>query len=191
MTEIQTGSEFKSPPATPTGDFKQGARVLRDDDLQNIYAALTKGDGGLARRRDLGEMHKRLVAMVTTLNQGLGDAQIAKAAADRAELGQRLDQMERAVNSMDGALRIELEPILRTIVTDAVSANNTPRNRQPVSVFLSLVVFIAGIALGAIYAPEIKDISNEVLAASTSTFKNSDAESSLIGGIGPSANLMK
>lgn len=192
MTEIQTGAEFKSPPARPTGDLKNPPNLLlRDDDLQNIYAALTKGEGALARRRDLGEMHKRLVAMITTLNQGLGDAQTAKAAADREIIDQRLDQMERAVNSMDGALRIELEPMLRTIVSQAVDANSVRGLGRPVRLSLIAFFFCVGLALGSIYNAQIGQFSENIKSMFFQNTKGLIVESSPIGGSAKVANLLK
>lgn len=166
MTEIQSTADFNSPPATPMVDFKAARMILHDDDLQNIYATLTRGDGALAKRRDLGELHKRLVTMVTTINQGLGEATATKAAEDRAQIDQRLDRMERAVNSMEGALRIELEPMLRTLVSDAVSASSTKRHGRIFPVVLASVVFFAGAGLGVVFQEQILSAGAQFLPAS-------------------------
>ncbi|WP_417475723.1 hypothetical protein [Leisingera sp.] len=100
--------------------------------LAQIGTALRQGGGDalpLATQADLVALHKRIAEMFTTLNDGLGTQQAAKAAADRSALSARIDQLEEAVNRMEGALRIEFEPVLKAAVTEAL-AQAAPRPRR-------------------------------------------------------------
>lgn len=100
--------------------------------LAQIATALRQGGGDalpLATQADLVALHKRIAEMFTTLNDGLGTQQAAKAAADRSALSARIDQLEEAVNRMEGALRIEFEPVLKAAVTEAL-AQAAPRPRR-------------------------------------------------------------
>jgi hypothetical protein len=191
MTEIKSSSEFTTPPATPTAAFAATSESgLRDSELRKLLAALTRGDEALARRKDLTELHKRVVAMFTTLNQGLVDTQLNKALEDRAQLVERLDQIERSVNSMEGALRIELEPLLKSIVTGAIekSESGSPRNRaNSAMIWVSLC---AALILGAYFSAEIAAVFNQVLSALGWVQAENGGVSSLNGGSAVMTNLM-
>ena len=192
MTELQTSADFRSAAEKSTSHIESAAiPILQDIDLQNIRSALTKGDDGLAKRKDLGEMHKRFVAMFTTLNQGISEAQISKAAEDRAQIDQRMDQMERALNSMEGALRIELGPMLERMVSEVISKsdlNRRPHSWRSISV---AIIFVVGVAMGAFFEPRIQELSMQSLSSSSSDLGNSKAKTSPNGGILKAENLMR
>lgn len=101
--------------------------------LAQIATALRQGGPDappLAAQADLVALHKRIAEMFATLNDGLGARAEQKAAADRAALSARIDQLEEAVNRMEGALRIEFEPVLKAAVAEALAqAAPTPRRR--------------------------------------------------------------
>ncbi|WP_052272520.1 hypothetical protein [Leisingera sp. ANG-M7] len=110
--------------------------------LAQIADVLREGEVPLAAQADLVELHKRIVALFATLNEGLGAQAAQKAAADRAALTTRIDQLEAAVNRMEGALRIEFEPVLRAALAEALAqAAPKPRRR-----------WLGGLAAGAALA---------------------------------------
>ncbi|MDT8853479.1 hypothetical protein RNZ50_00225 [Paracoccaceae bacterium Fryx2] len=192
MNEINTSADFRPGQAKPAA---QGARPAaarpEPQDLRALIAALTQGEDALARRRDLGELHKRLVAMMATLNTGLGEAQAARVREDRAELVARLDQIERAVNSMDGALRIELEPMLRGLVQEAVG-NATARPSGGLFRDMRLWIIIAGaIAVGAVFSNGIRGAAMVAMTGMGLSAPESFLKPSPEGGIADGANLMK
>jgi len=192
MTELQTGADFSSSEASSTNHVESAAiPILQDIDLRNIRSALTKGEDGLAKRKDLGEMHKRLVAMFTTLNQGISENHAAKAAEDRAQIGQRMDQMEHALNSMEGALRIELGPMLEKMVADVISKSSLSRRPQSWRSLSVAVIFVIGVALGAIFEPGMQQFSMQSLSSSASEIGNSKSKTSPDGGILKAENLMR
>jgi len=192
MTELQTSADFRSSAGKSTNHVEFAATpILQDIDLQNIRSALTKGEDGLAKRKDLGEMHKRLVAMFTTLNQGISENHAAKAAEDRAQIGQRMDQMEHALNSMEGALRIELGPMLEKMVADVISKSSLSRRPHSWRSLSVAIVFVVGVALGAIFEPGIRQFSMQSLSSSASDLGNYKAKTSPDGGILKGENLMR
>ncbi|NSY39518.1 hypothetical protein [Leisingera sp. ANG59] len=118
--------------------------------LAQIANALRQGGPDtppLAAQADLVALHKRIAEMFTTLNEGLGARAEQKAAADRATLSARIDQLEEAVNRMEGALRIEFEPVLKAAVAEALTQSAPkPRRRWRGALAAAL---LAGAALAA------------------------------------------
>ena len=146
MTELPLGADFSSGDSTssPTTKSMDGP-VLRSD-LRKLQNLLMNGDDSIARRKDIGEFHKRIVSLFTTLNQGLGEQSAIKAAEDRAQIDARLNAMEQAVNKMEGALRIELAPLMKAVVQDAVQARPVAR---PSTVWVKVIAaLIAGVGVG-------------------------------------------
>ena len=189
MTEIKTSADFVSPPATPTGHYAATPEAEPNDvELRKLLALLTKGDEALAKRKDLTELHKRIVTMFTTLNQGLVEGQTAKAQQDRVQLVQRLDEVERAINSMEGALRIELEPLIRNIVAATVSQNKNPQKISARHWVGLGFVLCGGIALGAYYGPSIDALAHQTQPAAGVEFMKNDNQPSPIGGIAQPQN---
>ena len=117
----------------------------------------SKGTDAPVTQRDLVEFHKRVVEMFATLNQGLSDTALKKAAEDREEICKRVDEIEQAINSMEGLLRIELAPHIRTVLHEEMEdQRQLSRSR-----FGTLVTWAAaGTALlfiGAFFESEIKE----------------------------------
>jgi len=134
----------------PRAQPQPGPR-LQDEDLRMLRQALLSGEDALARRSDLVELHKRFVQMFETLNTGLGDMHAARAQADRDALSARIDAMETAVNRMEGALRIELEPVLRQTFAESLAetqAVQTPHRKRSLWLVAALV---AGLTLGTVF----------------------------------------
>ncbi|WP_424979812.1 hypothetical protein [Leisingera sp. S232] len=115
--------------------------------LAQIATALRQGEAPLAAQADLVALHKRIAGMFATLNDGLGAQAMQKAADDRAALSARIDQLEAAVNRMEGALRIEFEPVLKAALAEALAqAAPRPRRRWPAAL---AVLAMATVALAA------------------------------------------
>ncbi|SEW41986.1 hypothetical protein SAMN04488515_2905 [Cognatiyoonia koreensis] len=141
---------------TPSTENAEPTKPVADP----LASLVGTGPETVARRKDIGELHKRLVAMITTVGTGFGEAEAARIERDRAVLSSRLDDVERAVNSMEGALRIELEPMLRSIVADA-TAQRQSRIGTKILKFLGLgVIFGGGLVVGGIFAAEVLQIKD-------------------------------
>lgn len=108
-------------------------------DSRALLRALTEGDFALARRKDLGELLRRLQAQT---------------APDAALPDDRLDRLEGSLNRIDGALRIELAPILKAAVAEGLAAGQTRPARRSRGVVL---LFLAGLVLGTMGGPAIKE----------------------------------
>ncbi len=192
MTNLKTNSDFNSPPATPTGPFAATPETgTNDGELRKLLTRLTTGEDALAKRKDLTELHKRIVTMFTTLNQGLVDTQAAKAQEDRAQLVQRLDQVERAVNSMEGALRIELEPLILNIVTAAATKIGGDTRKNKSHPILLGIGFCAAIGFGVYFSKPISTLARQTLPATNAAYLENSTTPPLIGGSALAENRMK
>ncbi|MEX0301551.1 MAG: hypothetical protein AB3N24_03930 [Leisingera sp.] len=132
--------------------------------LAQIATALREGQAPLAAQADLVALHKRIAEMFTTLNQGLGEQAAQKAAADRAALTARIDHLEEAVNRMEGALRIEFEPVLKAAVAEAL-AQAAPPPRHRGRILAALVLAAAALAAGAWWHAPLQDAAQAAAAA--------------------------
>lgn len=117
--------------------------------LAQIAGALRQGEAPLAAQADLVALHKRIAEMFTTLNEGLGTQAAQKASADRAALSARIDQLETAVNRMEGALRIEFEPVLKAAVAEAMAQAAPKPRRRWRAPLAALLLAAAALAAGA------------------------------------------
>ncbi|MBY6140999.1 hypothetical protein KUV26_16285 [Leisingera daeponensis] len=156
--------------AAPAQDKSQGQPVqpprLSNAVLAQIANVLRQGEVPLAAQADLVELHKRIVEMFATLNEGLGERHAQKAAADRAALTARIDQLEEAVNRMEGALRIEFEPVLKAAVGEALAqALPRPRRRRPGPAAAALLLAAAGLAAGVYWHAPLQEAAQAAAAA--------------------------
>lgn len=194
MNQIHQSEAF-APKAAKTDAPKESASELRltTGDARALHAMLVQGNDALARRKDLGDMYKRIVATLTTLDTGLTERQEARADSDRALLSARLESMETAINSVEGVLRIELEPLVRAAVDEAVAGQlgeARPRGgaRAVGRRAMQLAVLCGTLYAGAVFSGEIKSFTSDAsetifgLAASAGAFLSPD------GGIGAAPN---
>lgn len=145
--------------AKPTANPPRRA-VLGEADARMLQRVLGTGEGALARRSDLVSMHARVVKLFETLNQGVGQMYVAKAEKDREGLSARIDGLEEAVNRMEGALRIELEPVLRAAMADVV-AQQAPVKKGLARLLLTGLALAVAVTAGAVFhAPLVEGVSN-------------------------------
>ncbi|MEO0465161.1 MAG: hypothetical protein AAF216_01355 [Pseudomonadota bacterium] len=149
----ETKAAKDEPAQQPRSDAAPAS--LAEADIRRLQQDLTSGDAALARRTDVVEFYNRVVKLFQTLNTGIGEMYVAKADDDRRALSARIDKLEDAVNRMEGALRIELEPVLRKAMSEVVSEQNA--SRQPVRFRRAIwpgLILIVGLGLGAaLHAP--------------------------------------
>ncbi len=161
--------------SAPGNGVPPSAGVLSDADIQKLQRRLVSGDGALARRADLGELNTRIVKMFETLNKGVGEMYVAKAEADRSVLSARIDNLEDAVNRMEGALRIEFEPVLRKSMAQVMEEQNAGRPRRGRYLWMALL-FVASLGLGAFFHAPLtagaSGIGDFIEAQMTKTTKN-------------------
>ncbi|NVK15501.1 MAG: hypothetical protein HWE35_15130 [Rhodobacteraceae bacterium] len=119
--------------------------------LAQIANVLREGEVPLAAQADLVELHKRIVGLFATLNEGLGAQAAQKAAADRTALTARIDQLEEAVNRMEGALRIEFEPVLKAALAEALAQAAPKPRRRWRGVLAALALAAAALAAGVFW----------------------------------------
>ncbi|MEL7301256.1 MAG: hypothetical protein AAFM92_12815 [Pseudomonadota bacterium] len=134
---------------------------LTETDLRALQRTLLTGDAALARRSDLGELNTRIVRMFETLKKGVGEMYVSKAEADRLMLSERIDTLEDAVNRMEGALRIELEPVLREAVAQVMAEQVASRPRRGRFLWTGLVL-LAGLALGAFFQDQLVGLMAQI-----------------------------
>jgi len=114
----------------------------------------------VARQRDIAELHKRMVQMFTTLNEGLTATALAKAAKDREELCARLDKTELAVNSMEGLLRIEFAPQIRTLIHEEMDDHRRQQKTGWRPFFFWLSSSAAFLVAGTVFNTELTEFYN-------------------------------
>ncbi|MFS4583702.1 hypothetical protein [Phaeobacter sp. C3_T13_0] len=152
-------------------DMNQTRSGIRPDhslaDLDRLAAHLRGGSQPLAARADLIELHKRITAMFATLNDGLGEMYTQKAEGDRIALSARIDTLEEAVNRMEGALRIELEPVLRDSFAKVIADTSIHQRglgqrlkRGLVRSGFCALILALGLAAGTLYHSRIATASS-------------------------------
>ncbi|ATG38074.1 hypothetical protein PhaeoP23_03921 (plasmid) [Phaeobacter piscinae] len=157
---------------SPTDTGSAGS-ALAPDDLEQLAAHLRGGPQPLGTRGDLIELHKRITGMFATLNEGLGEMYTRKADADRKVLSARMDTLEEAVNRMEGALRIELEPVLRDSFAKVLAKDRATRRRslgqrlkRGITTGSGLALILAlGLAAGTLYHSRIATTSDTAWSA--------------------------
>lgn len=172
------GGEVPRAEARPEGAPRKGAEAAASPsvsasaraatstvatDAENLKRFLTEGKGALARQADLIEMHRRLVEQMRVLGQGIAEIEERKAAEDRKALVARLDEVEKAVNTMEGALRIELPALLQETV-DAAVARARPHRPAVVRAGGVLILLVAAFAAGVVLAPRLGDMDGPAAA---------------------------
>lgn len=161
------GSDNSDNPVKP-----QPRTSLSQADLQLLQRMLTEGETALARRGDVIELHKRIIKLFETLNQGVGEMYVSKAEKDRSMLSTRIDGLEDAVNRMEGALRIEFEPVLRQTLSQVVAEQSDAKPARRGRGLGIMAVLIAGLALGSVFHAQIAEIvSNSETYVSTILLK--------------------
>ena len=137
---------------------------------------LGEGERPLARRHDLVELHNRIVKLLTTVNEGLGDMLATKTRNDRAVLSQRIDGLEASVNRLEGALRIEFEPVLKRVVEEAVAAKSGTVDRRGMRLALAAALMAACVAGGAYFDKQITAFWNATVSAAETAVEKSETE---------------
>lgn len=161
-----TTHEFiSSQPNKPNETLKKRQDpILTAADGVLVHRTLMAQEDGLARREDLTELHKRIVKMFQRLAEGLGDSMAKKAAADRAGLTARIDAMEDSINRMEGALRIEFEPVLRNAMADVLAKQDRPKKRPLRTIFRTGAVLAGGLAFGVMYHSELLALTKQIVS---------------------------
>ncbi|MGB8814201.1 MAG: hypothetical protein WCC57_13570 [Paracoccaceae bacterium] len=183
MNQSIATPEFESARIPPLHTAEKATNTTKlNVDLAALKALLMEGENALAKRKDIGELHKRIITALTTLNQGLGEAQAMRVAEDRTQLIAKLDEVERAINSMEGALRIELEPMLRNIVHEAAEQLDARPRRLWRMSSIAAVFFAIGLAVGAFYAQSIVQLYVNALPLNPATLNGGTPELPQNGG---------
>ncbi|SES39035.1 hypothetical protein SAMN04490244_1154 [Tranquillimonas rosea] len=141
--EDETGIDTAAHPEE--GAVAAGERRLSEADLTALRGSLGKGLSGFARQGDIVELHKRVGEMFDRLPARMGETLEAREAAAAA----RLEAMEGAVNGLEGAVRIELGPMVRDAVAEALAAERRPARRRLGAALTVLAALALGVALGS------------------------------------------
>ena len=132
------------------------------ESLEGMTRALVDSSKDYARREDLVKMHKSLLASLRALGEGLEGRIEAKAAADRAELSGRLDEVEAAVNGMEAVLRIQLLPEIRSAVEEALDKRAPKAGRRFPAIFLWILSVVLVGAAGVFFADHLAPLAIEI-----------------------------
>ncbi len=135
----------------PEGEREPEPITLKDADLDRLRAHLGQGLGGFARQGDIVELHKRIGEKFEKLPLELSSSDQARAAELRAEV----ESLQTALNSLEGALRIELAPMLQKTIADSLQSARTDRRGGWKIGFAVLAALCVGAGLGAAYQDAI------------------------------------
>lgn len=120
-----------------------------------------------ASQQDLIELHKRFVTMFTTLNEGLSDTAKARAEKDRAEMDVKIEGLETSLNSLEGMLRIELVPQIRSLIGEEIS-QKPPMKRQQFRRVLGVGVICAVcVFIGAEFSEQVGEVVSRIAIISS------------------------
>ncbi|MFZ0099697.1 MAG: hypothetical protein WAK98_14505 [Gemmobacter sp.] len=151
-------------------------------DIEALANALIKGENAVVRRRDLAELMRRLTAILDE----------RAAAADAAQEA-RIARLDRRLDSVEGALRIELAPMIGKIVAQEIASAPPARPGLARGLVLGLSILLAfalGLTAASFYRSGIYDFS-----VMTSMFVGSSGDiapfSSPNGGIEARGNHLK
>lgn len=155
MNKVIPNQHYSQEQANPANGEEDGFKTRRTQKVPNSPPA---------RQSDLVELHKRIVAMFTTLREGLGDQSEAKAARDRKEICERLDELEQSMNCMEGMLRIEMTPQIRSVLNEALEECNIGVQSRWRGGFFRAVLLTAGVVAGVVWSAEITQAATAATA---------------------------
>lgn len=156
MNQVKPKSEFHGPSPSPKLANEPRPELTKAD-AQILHGALVKGDQAIARQTDIIELHKRIVAMLTTLNTGLGEQQVKKAAEDRTALVKKLEKIELGVNGMEAVLRIEMAPQLERMLDEAFARHMPKQKPLRARMLVIIAAVCTGLVIGAAYSEQLKE----------------------------------
>lgn len=135
----------------PDGDGKNISATVHEDDLERMRAYLSQGLGGFARQGDIVELHKRigekferLPEELQALNDTAGDDRQAE-----------FEELQASLNSLEGALRIELAPMLQQAITETLQNADPVRGSVRKTLFWVILALVAGTGIGVAFQETI------------------------------------
>lgn len=166
IPEAETLNSSK-PETGPSGPRRP---MLTKDDVAALHAGLLRGDHAIAQRRDLGELHRRTVEMFNTLKDDVIASRTAETSAQGEKLAVRLEQVSKSVDSIDGAIRIELAPMIQSMIREVVQ-DSLPVAKAKSRRGLWLVAgLIFGIVIGTVFAAHLTLAANFAVSEVTAVF---------------------
>ncbi|SFT77660.1 hypothetical protein [Sedimentitalea nanhaiensis] len=140
----------------PDGEGKPVPVALTDADLDRLRTHLGQGMGGFARQGDIVELHKRIGEKFESLPLALRSSGETQTAEIRAEF----ENLQSTLNSLEGALRIELAPMLEKSMIASLQAAQT----KPRSSWKGIVLVLATLCVGAVIGAVFQDAVLSVVA---------------------------
>lgn len=159
MNKVNTKEKFEQEP------------VVVDKEKPTKKSAASTAREKSATRGDLVDLHKRMVEMFSTLQDGLGKMSDQKAAKDRLEICEQLNEMERSVNTMEGMLRIEMVPQFRAVLNDALEERRIGVQPRVRPIIVKGLFLLVGLGAGTFWSSEIMQMVNSSTAYLNTIFK--------------------
>lgn len=135
---------------------------LGEEQLVRFQEFLANGKTPLARRRDIIEHYNRMIELFKTLNTGLSERHAASVRQDREAVLGRLDAIERTLNGVEGAVQIEIKPVLAELL-ELRELARPARPRRLRSIALLAVVAALGLGCGLMFADPILQFARDVM----------------------------
>lgn len=156
--EAQPVSPLQRPaPEKPGPRQNIGAKpsAYSETEAKILQGFLVSGEQPIAKREDVIELYNRMVTLLRALNESLTKTQTERSNEDRSQIVSRLDQIEGAVNSMEGALRIELEPILSQAVEEQFKRHAKTQTGKSRAVLGTVCLLAVGLTAGVLWSDVI------------------------------------
>lgn len=156
--QVDMAQDKPAPDARPQPKpGSQGAKPDTQPDLERMRAYLGQGLAGFARQGDIVELHKRMGEKFAALPEELAD----HVSRQNAPIMERLEELETALNRLEGALRIELPPMLSDVIATSVQ-DQAPRRRKGLRLLGAIVLLALGVASGVIFQAELSAYADQL-----------------------------
>jgi len=139
--------------------------LLNEEVLVEIKTSLGQGMSGFARQGDIVELHKRIGEKFALLPEEVGKqfADAIKSTNDAtAALQADIASVAKDLNGLEGAVRIELAPLIEEMVRNSVNAATLSRSRFPL-VLGVLISLLVGTVAGAYWQAELSSGFHDAL----------------------------
>ncbi|WP_069301567.1 hypothetical protein [Neptunicoccus sediminis] len=155
---------FQGPKPKPRPNLNATSRAYSETEAKILQGFLVSGEKPIAKREDVIELYNRMVTLLRALNESLTEKNDARTKTERTHLDSRFDRIDGAVNSMEGALRIELAPLLGQIVEEKLQHHTKATTKKSRSMLGRISLIAVGLAAGVFLSDTILSEAQNVTA---------------------------
>ncbi|GGA12388.1 hypothetical protein [Neptunicoccus cionae] len=162
----------QNPEVKPRQSLGTKLNGYSETEAKILQGFLVAGEKPIAKREDVIELYNRMVTLLRALNESLTEKQDGRSKQERIHLESRFDQIDGAVNSMEGALRIELAPLLSQVVEEQFERHAKVKAKKPRAILSKISLIAVGLAAGILWSDVILSEAQNVSAFIQGYFVN-------------------